>query len=137
MEYPLPQFLEIKPKVAGPFNLRQIIYIVAGATISIFFYLTFPLMFFVVITIPIMIIAFILAFAKIKGFPVPTILVRSFRFLFKNKQYVWHKTEQATPTLAQPRQPDKKEEVDPLSTLKITEKSRLKEVAKLIEIHSK
>lgn len=137
MEYPLPQFLEIKPKIAGPFDLRQLLYILSGASFALYFYFTRPLIFFIVITIPIMAIAFLLAFCKIKGFPLPTILVRSFSFIFKNKRYIWQKTESAAPFLPQAKPLEKKKEVDSVSSLKIAEKSRLKEVAKLIEIHAK
>ncbi len=137
MEYPLPQFLQIKPKVAGPFRLRELLYIVGGATISVFFYFTRPLFTFIIIAIPIMGIAFILAFGKRKGFPIPTILARSLFFVFKPKRYIWHKTEQVAASLPQAKKQEEKEEEKSPSNLKISEKSKLKEVAKLIEIHSK
>ena len=137
MQYPLPQFLTIKPKIAGPFNFRQLAYIVGGALISVIFYFTTSMIKFVLISIPIMITALVFAFAKIKGFPLPTILMRSFGFLFKSKTYLWHKKEQ--PMYALPKKPKKKEEQLPdiAPTPKIAGESRLKQVSNLIEIHSK
>jgi hypothetical protein len=137
MQYPLPQFLQIKPKIAGPFNFRQLAYIVGGALISVIFYFTTTLWRFIIISIPIMITAFVFAFAKIKGFPITTILVRSFGFLFKSKTYIWHKIEM--PAYSLPKKPKKNEETELklTTTPKIAEKSRLKQVAKLIEIHPK
>jgi len=136
MQYPLPQFLEIKPKIAGPFNFRQLAYIVAGALVSVFFYFTTSLMKFIVISIPIMIVSLVFAFAKIKGFPVPTILMRSFGFIFKSKTYLWHKKE--APAYSLPKKPEKKkEEVAETHTPKVAGESRLKQVSNLIEIHSK
>jgi len=137
MQYPLPQFLTIKPKIAGPFNFRQLAYIVGGALISVIFYFTTSMMKFVLISIPIMITALVFAFAKVKGFPLPTILIRSFSFLFKSKIYLWHKKEQ--PMYSLPKKPKKKEEQKPdiAPTPKIAGESRLKRVSNLIEIHSK
>jgi len=75
MEYPLPQFLQIKPKVAGPLNFRQLAYIVAGALVATIFYFTLhSVIQFLLVGIPIMIVALVFAFGKIKGFPLPTIL---------------------------------------------------------------
>ena len=136
MQYPLPQFLEIKPKIAGPFNLRQLAYLIAGSLTCLIFYFTTSMMKFVIVSIPIMIIAFVLAFAKIKGFPVPTILVRSFGFLFKSKTYLWHKKEE--PIYALPVKLKKKEKISNIvPTPQIAGESRLKKVSNLIEIHSK
>jgi len=136
MEYPLPQFLEIRPKVAGPLNFRQLMYLVVGALVATIFFFIVPLVPFMIITVPIMIVALFLAFGKIKGFPVPTIIMRSFFFLFVSKKYIWHKKEAGAPMFAEVKK-KKKEDVEPTSTPKITEKSRLKEITKLIEIHPK
>ena len=137
MEYPLPQFLQIKPKVAGPFNFRQLAYIVGGALIALIFYFTAPLMTFILIGIPIMAVALILAFGKIKGFPIPTIMLRSFFFVFAGKKYIWKKIEGPAPIIPQAKKKKKEQEPELATTLKITEKSRLKDINKLIEIHPK
>ncbi len=136
MQYPLPQFLEIKPKIAGPFNLRQLAYLIGGSLVCLIFYFTTSMIKFVILSIPIMIIAFVFAFAKIKGFPVPTILVRSFGFVFKSKTYLWHKKEE--PIYALPKKPKKEEEKSNIIlTPQIAGKSRLNQVSNLIEMHSK
>ena len=137
MEYPLPQFLQIKPKVAGPLNLRQLIYIVSGAIVSVIFYFNMPLMRFVLLAIPIMGVSLAFAFGKIKGFPIPTILKRSFLFTFAGKKYIWHKIDAPAIVLpkAKPATIAKKEPIE--ATLRITEKSKLKKIANLIEIHPK
>ncbi len=136
MQYPLPQFLTIKPKIAGPFNFRQLAYIVGGSLICVIFYFTMPVVRFLLISIPIMTVALVFAFAKIKGFPVPTILVRSFAFLFKSKTYIWRKEEK--PAFSLPQSAKKPEQIEkPDITPSIGGKSRLKRVANLIEIHPK
>ena len=137
MEYPLPQFLQIKPKVAGPLDLRQLIYIVSGAIVSVIFYFTMPLMRFVLFAIPIMGVSLAFAFGKIKGFPIPTILKRSFLFTFAGKRYIWHKIEAPVPVLPRATKKIVPERKLPDSTLKVAEKSKLKKIANLIEIHPK
>lgn len=138
MQYPLPQFLSIKPKVAGPFDFRQLAYIVGGALISSIFYFTMSsIIYFLIIAIPIMAIALILAFGKIKGFPIPTIMRRSFFFVFASKKYIWKKIEAPAPFIPHAKEKKKEEIIDLTANLKIAEKSRLKDISKLIEIHPK
>lgn len=138
MQYPLPQFLSIKPKVAGPFDFRQLAYIVGGALVSTIFYFTMPsVIYFLLIAIPIMGVSLILAFGKIKGFPIPTIAMRSFFFVFAGKKYIWKKTERPAPIIHRAQEKKKEEVIDPTVNLKIAEKSRLKDISKLIEIHPK
>lgn len=89
-----------------------------------------------IIAVPIMGVALVLAFGKMKGFPIPTIIMRSFFFLFVPKKHIWQKKETVAITI--PKTKKKKEEVIKPSIIpKITEKSRLKEITKLIEIHPK
>lgn len=138
MEYPLPQFLSIKPKVAGPLNLKQLIYIVIGGGGAIMLYFTTQsLLSFFLIGVPFIILCVILAFGKIKGFDIPVIIARSFGFLFAGKQYIWKKVD--TPAVVIPQAKPKKE--DPSEeqhiTLRVSGESRLKDINRLIEIHPK
>jgi len=138
MEYPLPQFLSIKPKVAGPLNLMQLLYVVGGAIVAVIFYFTASLTTFVIAGIPIIVVALILAFGKRKGFPIPTIIGRSFVFIFASKKYLWKKVD--TPTIVLPKAvkaKPKELQDDKTISLKISGPSRLKEIGQLIEIHPK
>jgi len=134
----LPQFLSIKPKVAGPLNLMQLLYIVGGAIVAVIFYFTASLTTFIVIGIPVMILALILAFGKRKGFPIPTIIGRSFMFIFASKKYLWQKVD--TPAIVLPKATKAKPaelKDDETISLKLAGQSRLKEIGRLIEIHPK
>ena len=131
MEYPLPQFLEIKPKIAGPLNFRQFMYLFGALLFLMIFYFTKPLFTFILIAIPTLTIAIVFAFVKVKGYPIPTLLLRALSFLAKTKVYVWKKD--TSPVYVLPKSPKKKEEKG--ITPKLAEKSRLKELSKLVEIH--
>jgi len=138
MEYPLPQFLSIKPKVAGPLNFKQLIYIVGGVGGAVFIYFTSEsLVKFFLFGVPLIIIAVAFAFGKIKGFELPVIIGRSFGFIFKGKKYIWKKVD--SPAIIIPHAKAKKEEKieDRTATLKMSEKSKLKDMNRLIEIHPK
>jgi len=93
MEQQVPQFLNVQPKVAGPFNFKQLLFIAGFGLIILIFFTTLSLPVFITVAIPLAGIALFLAFGKIKGFPAPTVLARSFGFLFASKIYVWKKKE--------------------------------------------
>ena len=138
MEYPLPQFLSIKPKVAGPLNLKQLIYIVIGVGGAIMLYfITQSLLSFFLIGVPIIILFLILAFGKIKGFDIPVIVARAFGFIFAGKQYVWKKIDMPAPIIPKAKPKKKEEELEQTAVLKMSEKSKLKNINRLIEIHPK
>ncbi|MEA3453211.1 MAG: PrgI family protein [Patescibacteria group bacterium] len=138
MEYPLPQFLSIKPKIAGPFNFRELAYVVGGALVCTIFYFTVSsVVTFLIISAPIMGVSLILAFGKTKGFPIPTIMRRSFLFTFASKKYIWKKIEAPAPIIPRAKEKKEKPTIDLTANLKISEKSRLKDISKLIEIHPK
>jgi len=136
MEYPLPQFLEIKPKIVGPFTFRQFLYFLAGGLILLYFYFTKPWQTFLLMTVIVMTISAILAFVKVQGYPIPTLIVRAFGFLFKSKIYIWKKG--SVPTYSFPQAPSKEpgSRVQ-MPTIKKTRKSRLQELSKMVEIHQK
>ena len=131
MEYPLPQFLEIKPKIAGPLNFRQFMYLFGALLFLMIFYFTKPLFTFILIAIPTVIIAIVFAFVKVKGYPIPTLIIRALSFMAKTKVYVWKKD--TSPAYVLPKKTKKEEEKS--TTPKLAEKSRLKELSKLVEIH--
>lgn len=131
MEYPLPQFLEIKPKIAGPLNFRQFMYLFGALLFLMIFYFTKPLFTFILIAIPTVIIAIVFAFVKVKGYPIPTLIIRALSFMAKTKVYVWKKD--VSPAYVLPKKTKKEEEKS--TTPKLAEKSRLKELSKLVEIH--
>jgi len=132
MQYSLPQFINVKPKIAGPLTLRQLLYIgTTGIILSILFF-TLPLGRFVLIAIFMTGIAVFLAFGKIRGFPAPTVIFRSIKFAFSSKIYIWQKKER--PRLVLPKVKKIKEKERAASPT-IAGKSRLKRLANLIEIH--
>lgn len=135
MQYSTPQFLELKTKIAGPFNFRQLMFIGGIGVIILILFTIMPFGKFLLIAIPLAGIALFLAFGKLKGFPAPIILARAFSFLFKKKMYVWSKIELPAANLPNYSKKETEKIIKPAATLKIAEGSRLKKLIKAIEIH--
>jgi len=135
MEQPLPQFLNIEPKVAGPFTFKQLLFIAGIGIIILILFTLMPIGTFIILAIPLAGLALFLAFGRIKGFPAPTVLARSFSFLFTNKVYVWRKKGGETITELPhtiKRAEEPKTKVEP--SLKIAGNSKLKKLGNLIQI---
>lgn len=134
MEQPLPQFLDLQPKVAGPFTFKQLIFIAGIGVIILILFTQLKLGTFLLLALPLAGLAVFLAFGKIRGFPAPTVLARSFAFLFMGKVYVWHK-KGAQAELPNIKKAEIKQELKPTASLQLDKNSKLKGLKKLIEIN--
>jgi len=91
MQFQVPQFIDVKPKIVGPLTLQQF-FIIAGAVIPVFL-LFFVLQFWLwIIVAGILIpISLALALGKYNGQPLLKILIAAFNFFWKPRIYLWHK----------------------------------------------
>lgn len=134
MEQPLPQFLDLEPKIAGPFTFKQLIFIAGIGVIILILFTAMPFSKFLLVAIPLAGLAIFLAFGKIRGFPAPIVLARSLGFLFAGKIYVWKKKGiQADLPIAKREVKDKI--IKPQASIKIGSNSKLENLKKLIEIN--
>lgn len=134
MEQPLPQFLDLQPKVAGPFTFKQLIFIAGIGVIILILFTMIPMGTFLLVAIPLAGLAIFLAFGKIRGFPAPTVLARSFGFLFAGKVYVWHKKGAQT-DLPITKKAEGVEKFKPKTSMKVGGGSKLEDLKKIIEIN--
>jgi len=95
-EFQVPQFIEEKAKIVGPFTLMQFLYLAAAGSISIlgFYMLTFFLWLF--ISVIVVGIALALAFVKINGQDFPEVLVSAVSFIWKPRRYTWQRAMEQT-----------------------------------------
>ncbi|TSC91372.1 MAG: hypothetical protein CEN90_501 [Parcubacteria group bacterium Licking1014_17] len=87
MRYQVPQFIEMEPKIVGPFTLRQFIFVAIGAVIIFFLHFALSGVFFIIASLPIAIIFAALAFAKPEGIPLPKYIGITLSFLLSGKKY--------------------------------------------------
>ena len=95
MEYQVPQFIEVEDKIFGPLTLKQFIYLAGGAGIAAGLVLYLPLVFGVVLALPIIGLAIGLAFYKVNGKPLIDLIEAGASYYFSHRLYLWKKQPKA------------------------------------------
>lgn len=94
MKYTLPQFSEHEAKIVGPLTLKQTGYIGAAVVIGVVLYKSpIPFHIFLPIAIILGLSSFALAFLKINGRSLPTLIANGFSFFTSSKVYLWQKSQ--------------------------------------------
>ena len=100
MKFQVPQFIETESKVVGQFTLKQFLYLAAGAiVIYVFRYIFSTFFLWVIVSLPVAILAAGLAFFKIDVIPLPNFLIMALSFAVGNKKYIYQKKEDNDPEL--------------------------------------
>jgi len=135
MQFQVPQFIEKEAKIVGPLTFKQFLYLGAAGVIVFFLYFylaTKNILAFILITIFLAIGALALAFLKIGGQPLSTILLKFFNFSFSSKIYLWKK-KAIPPKIIKKEEKPLREELSEEPILKVAEKSQLKKLSTQIE----
>ncbi len=105
MQFQVPQFIDVAPKIVGPLTIRQFLYIAAAALPS--FLLFFILQFWLWIMVAAILVsaALALAFAKVNGQPLPRVALAAFHYLWRPRFYLWRRVEEPPETPSLPRFP--------------------------------
>ena len=135
MRFTLPQFIEHEPKIVGPLTFKQFVYIGVAGGICFILYFTAPFSIFIIASLILGLGAMALAFLKIGGRSLPTILGNFLKFNLSPKIFIWRKVE--APIKVFKKERVKKEEVEEELPLKIAERSQLKKLRTQIEIKTK
>ena len=119
MQFQVPQFIDVAPKIVGPLTLKQFLFL-AGAAVPgflLFFVLQFWL--WLIITAVLASLALALAFAKFNGQPMPKILLSAVNYLWQPRFYLWRRVEEPMklPTLPKFKLAEEKEARPPLKDL--------------------
>ncbi|MEF8846981.1 MAG: PrgI family protein [Candidatus Paceibacterota bacterium] len=126
--YRVPKFIEKEPKIIGPMTFKQFTYIGVAGLISAVLYFTVSLIPFVLSALLLFAVAMALAFITVGGKSLPEIILHSVSFLFSSKVYLWKK-KQSTPKIIEKREKKQPQQTDTKqSPLRMTQKSRLKEM---------
>lgn len=90
MQYQVPQFIETEDKIiGGVLTLKQFLIIAAAAGLSFLFYFIFASLAWILLTSVVGIIAIFIAFVKIQGRSVPTLVVAAFSYYWQPRFYLW------------------------------------------------
>lgn len=138
MRFTVPQFIEHEAKIVGPLTFRQFVFVGAAGAACFVCYLYFGktnFFLFIVASVTLIGLALALAFLRVGGRELPTILGNFFRFNLMPKIYIWKKVEAPIKFYKkEERAEEKKEEEAPL---KIAGNSQLKKIRTQIEIKTK
>jgi hypothetical protein len=93
MRFQIPQFIDVEDKIFGPFTLKQFIYLAGGAAVAVVAVVFWGLFFGLLVSSPIVVLALALAFYKINNRPFVHTMESAFKYIVKDKLYIWHKKE--------------------------------------------
>ena len=128
MAFVVPKFIEMEPKIVGPFTFKQFIYVaLAGAVCFILYFSLAKKSFFlfILISIILMLGSLVLAFFQIGGQPLPTVLKNFFFFSGSSKLYIFKKKVLPPKIVFKKEEVKPKEKIEAEPVLKITKKGRL------------
>jgi len=130
MRFQIPQFIDVEDKIFGPFTLKQFIYIAGGASAGVASVTLFGVFWGLLIASPIIILAAALAFYKINNRPFIYAMESAFKYLTKDKLYIWRKVEE---------EPDEKNPNKKYSSLVVPNlsESKLKDMNWELDVKSK
>jgi hypothetical protein len=89
MEYQVPQFIEVEDKIVGPLTLSQFIYLAGGGGLCLLLYFYLPLIFAIILIIPVAALAAALAFYKMNGKTFTEVLESALGFYTGSKLFLW------------------------------------------------
>jgi hypothetical protein len=102
MEYQVPQFIEVEDKIFGPLTFKQFVYIAGGTGLCVALILYLPLMFGIILSIPVAAFSGALAFYKVNNKTFTDMLAAGFSFYTKSRLYLWRKEDKPQETVAAP-----------------------------------
>ncbi|MBY0309708.1 PrgI family protein [Patescibacteria group bacterium] len=126
MRFEVPQFIEIEDRIIGPFSWRQFLYLGGGLGMGVVLFLTTPFIVFLLIGLPLAVLALALAFYPINNRPFSFFLEAMFNYFYNHRLYLWRRKEQ----VIYKKEPAPSTVVDDLTTTS-TQKPRHQSISSL------
>ncbi len=89
MQFEVPQFIDIEDRIFGPLTWRQFLYLGGGVGMGVVLFFTAPFIVFLLIGLPLAILAGALAFYPVNNRPFSFFLEAIFTYLSSAKLYLW------------------------------------------------
>jgi hypothetical protein len=140
MRFTVPQFIEEEAKIIGPLAFKQVLYVGAAAVICFILYFLLPFYLFLICSIILIGGGSALAFLRIGGKSLPSVLANFLRYSLTSNIYIWKKSEQPAINIYKKEKKPPAEEIaesEEKLPLKIAAKSRLKKLQTKIETKTK
>jgi len=91
-QFTVPQFIDAEDKILGPVTVRQFLILLTAGLISTLFYRFFDLSLFLLLSLPLIAVAGLLAFMKINGVPAHFFILNLIQTLRRAQLRIWDKT---------------------------------------------
>jgi hypothetical protein len=108
MRFPVPQFINIEDKVAGPLTWKQLYWMIGMGILLLLFWKALPGIYFALIGLPIAVGFLAMAFWKPWGQPLSKVLWHFMIFTFRPKSYFWQRVPEEDVSVVEPNVKEKK-----------------------------
>lgn len=133
MQFKVPQFIDVKDKIFGPFTFQQFAYLAGGAGLIFVIYKILPLWIGIFLIIPVAILSFMLVFYNINGKPFIYYLQAGITYLISSKLYVWKQRLVKPKTTTETSDDIQKISVVPMTT----QTNKLRDISWSLDIQEK
>jgi hypothetical protein len=89
MQFEVPQFIEIEDKIFGPLTWRQFLYLGGGGAMAVVLFLIAPFIIFLIVGLPLGLLALALAFYPVNNRPFSDLLEAIYNFFLRKRVYHW------------------------------------------------
>ena len=96
MRFEVPQFIDIEDKIFGPLTWRQFLYLGGGVGMGVVLFFTANIIVFVLVGLPLAVLAGALAFYPVNNRPFSFFLEAIVTYFQGTKLYLWRQKEQKT-----------------------------------------
>lgn len=96
MRFEVPQFIDIEDKIFGPLTWRQFLYLGGGVGMGVVLFFTANFFVFLLVGLPLAILAGALAFYPVNNRPFSFFLEAIVTYFRGTKLYLWRQNEQKT-----------------------------------------
>ena len=93
MQFEVPQFIEIEDKIFGPLTWRQFLYLGGGIGMAVVIFLTTNFIVFLLLGLPIALLALALSFYPVNNRPFSYFLEAVFNYITRQRMYFWRKKD--------------------------------------------
>ena len=95
MQFQVPQFIDIAPKVIGPLTIKQFLFVLGGAVPTIIFFFLLQFWLWIILATIFLGAAVALGFFKFNGQPLPRVMVAAANYFWNPRFYLWRRLEAA------------------------------------------
>jgi PrgI family protein len=93
MRFEVPQFIEIEDKIFGPLTWRQFLYLGGGIGMGVVLFLTTNFLVFLIVGLPLALLAGALAFYPVNNRPFSFFLEAIVNYVKGTKLYIWRQKQ--------------------------------------------